>query len=571
MPKFTTSQKLFYSLLGSRPNKQELEQLLTVAKAELDEFSEGSSEIKIELNDTNRPDLWSVGGLTRQLRTYQGQEMRYPFFSTAKHQPATDKRRVTVDENIQSIRPYIAAFEARGNSLSEELLVEIIDIQERLCSGYGRKRRSVAMGIYRADILTYPLRYYGADPERTSFVPLDENRELTLRSILAEHPKGQEYGEIIAGEKLFPLIVDYNNNVLSMPPIINSAVLGAVQIGDSHLFVELTGDDQALLYTAANIVACDLADFGFEILPVTIDYPYQTPLGTGHSTPYNFHTPMTVELPEINKRLGRDIAEKEAITSLRLMGVQASGQSSTLTVDLPPWRNDYMHSVDVCEDIMIGLGLETFSPAPLTDFTIGTLLPLEALIRKTTSLLVGLGFQEMIHHYLVSSDEYIQNMYPPEEHEKMRAMILRIANPRSEQHDSLRNSIIPSLLQVERASAHAVLPHYIFEIGKVAHVDASNPYGSRTTTFATYLAASNSENFTACNDRLSAIFYYLDIKYSLKESSDPRFIEGRQAVIIVANREVGILGELHPQVLENWHIQVPITCCEFDLERIRDA
>ncbi|GHV81620.1 hypothetical protein AGMMS49991_01780 [Spirochaetia bacterium] len=57
-------------------------------------------------------------------------------------------------------------------------------------------------------------------------------------------------------------MVDAKGGVLSYPPIINSADIGAVQVGDTDLFVELTGTDQPSVTLAASIVACDLADQG---------------------------------------------------------------------------------------------------------------------------------------------------------------------------------------------------------------------------------------------------------------------------------------------------------------------
>ena len=62
MPKIEVNKNRFFKLLGKQYNINELENLLTFAKAELDvsllEF-EGAETLKIELNDTNRPDLWT--------------------------------------------------------------------------------------------------------------------------------------------------------------------------------------------------------------------------------------------------------------------------------------------------------------------------------------------------------------------------------------------------------------------------------------------------------------------------------------------------------------------------------
>ncbi len=82
MPKIDVNEKLFFHALGRKFGKEELTELLTAAKAELDDWPEGEGILRIELNDTNRPDLWSTMGLARQLSLYLGGKApAYPFFS----------------------------------------------------------------------------------------------------------------------------------------------------------------------------------------------------------------------------------------------------------------------------------------------------------------------------------------------------------------------------------------------------------------------------------------------------------------------------------------------------------
>ena len=77
MPKIEVNENLFFNILGTKYDYDTLEKKLTYAKAELDEkpdMSKPESErvLKIELNDTNRPDLWSTNGVARQLKIHQG-------------------------------------------------------------------------------------------------------------------------------------------------------------------------------------------------------------------------------------------------------------------------------------------------------------------------------------------------------------------------------------------------------------------------------------------------------------------------------------------------------------------
>ncbi|HBE46824.1 MAG TPA: phenylalanine--tRNA ligase subunit beta, partial [Spirochaetaceae bacterium] len=65
---------------------------------------------------------------------------------------------------------------------------------------FGRKRKGVSIGIYRISLIEWPVRYFGVDPHKVSFVPLQETRRMTLNQILEEHPKGIEYASILKGK-----------------------------------------------------------------------------------------------------------------------------------------------------------------------------------------------------------------------------------------------------------------------------------------------------------------------------------------------------------------------------------
>jgi len=135
-------------------------------------------------------------------------------------------RTVKVEEGVKSVRPYLAGFIARGPAITDAILRDLIQTQEKLAWNYGRKRKSVSIGIYRSSSIQWPVHYKGVDPDTTAFVPLQETRTMTLREILAEHPKGIEYASILQNEKVHPLLVDDGANVLSYPPIINSQIWG---------------------------------------------------------------------------------------------------------------------------------------------------------------------------------------------------------------------------------------------------------------------------------------------------------------------------------------------------------
>ncbi|MCZ6632782.1 MAG: phenylalanine--tRNA ligase subunit beta, partial [bacterium] len=291
-----------------------LEKALEVAKAEIQ--SEENGTLRIQLKDTNRPDLWSSEGLARLLKGYREQNHPdYAFFEAT----GAD-RELIVDANIQPVRPYIAAFACEGITIDEAALEQLIEAQEKLADGYGRGRSAVAIGIYDATNIAYPVRYDAVDPATTTFVPLEFHTEMTLHQILEEHPTGRTYAHLLKGQEKFPLIRDSKGEVLSMPPVINSQTLGRVEIGDSHLFCEATGPELDAILLSMAIMATNMADRGGTIHPVVVKYPYDTPYGREITCPMDLTQPLTVNLSEIRRVIGTDITVSQIQIALQAMG-----------------------------------------------------------------------------------------------------------------------------------------------------------------------------------------------------------------------------------------------------------
>ncbi len=565
MPKIEVNESLFFKLLGKKMDAASLEAILPNAKAELDAWDDSSTDIdertiKIELNDTNRPDLWSTAGLARQLRVREtGEVPSYPFFV-----PLGESRKTTytviVDESVRKVRPYLAGFVARGPAISDAMLKDFIQTQEKLTWNYGRKRRSVSIGLYRPSIIAWPVHFRGADPDKESFVPLQETRNMTLRQILAEHPKGKEYGFILQDEAVHPLLLDDKDRVLSYPPIINSADLGAVLVGDQDLFIEVTGTEYPSVSLTASILACDLADMGFNIENVEVQYPYDTPFGRRVVFPGYFQPEMSAGIEETKKLLGMDMSTEEARQAAQRMGSRTRIEGDRIVIKPAEYRNDFLHPVDLIEDILMGMGMDKFPPEKPHDFTIGRLSPMEELSRKAKLSFVGMGYQEMIYNYLGGRREYIDKMgIEP-------GSVVKISNPMSESFEYLRNSPLPGLLGTESVSSKAPYPHRIFEIGKVALFDEAENYGIATRQYAGFLSSHAQADYNETASHAATLLFYLGKEYAVREAQDCRFIPGRQAELLLAGKRVGIFGEIHPAVLEAFGITMPCAGGEIDLD-----
>ena len=562
MPKIDTQEELFFHLMGRELTDDQMQDIFPVAKAELDGHE--GSVVKIELNDTNRPDLWSAAGVARQLRSYWGQPSFYDFFSSKEMTVDSEGRDLYVDASAKAVREYSVGFAASGHAVSEDELLALIQSQEKLCFNYGRKRKTVALGIYRSDLITYPVHYEGADPDKTSFIPLGCTEKMTLREMLTKLPKGNDYGHIVADKPVFPYLHDDNDEPLSFPPIINSDRIGAVKVGDSNLFVEISGPGLKELLLTAAILSCDMADMGFTICPVRVHFPTPTEFGSEITVPYYFQEPCSCPVSSVKKVLGQDISGQECVEALKKMGVFSIEDKGTLYVTVPEYRNDFLHACDVVEDIMIGYGLSNFAPEPPHDFTIGRISETEEFSRKVKTLMVGLGFQEMMYNYLGSRKEFIDNMHIDD------SLCVLISNPMSENFEVVRPSIIPSLMESESVSGHAPFPHKIFEIGKVVFKDPQDNSGTTTRNNLGFMVSDMAVGYNEVSSYLYTLMFFLKKEYTLAEvAEDPRFIPGRCARIVVGDTPVGIFGEIHPQVLESWGCSYPVVACEIDLDLLR--
>ena len=580
MPKIDVNQEVFFNLCGRRWNtREEFEKALTCAKAELDseffppeDIRPEDHILKIELNDTNRPDLWGTAGCARQLRIYEsGKIPSYPFFSAPGAMQKT-AHIVKVEKSVSKVRPFLSGFVACGKAITDPMLRDIIQTQEKLAWNFGRKRRTISMGIYRTAIIKWPIIYRAVEPSSVSFIPLQWDKPLTLTEILKQHPKGKEYAFIQENEPLHPLLLDSQDKILSYPPIINSADLGAVEVGDSNLFIELTGTDMASVVLAASIVACDMADNGFTIEPVDVQYEFETPFGKNCVTPYYFQEPVFCSLRRIEKFLGKKLSADDCLKALTKMGVRAEKATDTERDEkektegvraLPPeYRNDFLHAADIMEDIMTGHGLDFFRPERPNDFTVGRLLPLTRFSRDVKEIMTGLGYQEMIYNYLGSRRDLVEKMRSPGDR------IIRISNPMTENYEYVRDSVLASLMDSESISGHSVFPHRIFELGKIACLDPDDNYGSITRQHLGFLLSDREANFNIAAAQIQTLFYYLNREYSAEETLDPRFITGRTASIIYRGKSIGVYGEIHPQVLENWGVTMPCIAAEIDIEAL---
>ena len=562
MPTILVDLDDFYALVGDGYAPVRIEDDLELVKGEFKGPDPTSGRTRIELNDTNRPDLWSAAGIARQIRARRrGHVESYDAAFTTK--PGGNK--IVTDPKAADIRPYVAGFIARGPAVTDASLAELIQSQEKLCDGYGAKRKTVSVGIYRAQKIRFPVHYRMVDPNTARFVPLGMDDELTLAQILTQHPKGIEYAHILKDKPLVPLLEDSNQQILSFPPIINSRAIGEVVAGDTELFVEATGTDLRSVLLVENILAVDLIDRGWTIEPVVVEYPFDTPFGREVRAPYPLTNEVEVPNADFNRLLGEKLSPEEIATHLRAYGCDvatSTNRPGKTRVSTQPYRQDYMHPVDAIEDLAIVVGVNQLEPIWPERFTPGRLATLTLFEDKVRELMIGLGFEEIIANVLCSRTDVTERIGLD------ASQLIAIENPMSESYAALRPTLLAALLAVEERSAKTAYPHRVFEVGEAVLRDDDENHRSRTEPLLGAFVAHPDARFSDLHSVMSYLGFYLDVSLELRPLDRGCFLPGRGAEIVLDGHGVGSVGELHPQVLEAWGVKMPASYLELRLAPI---
>jgi phenylalanyl-tRNA synthetase beta chain len=222
----------------------------------------------------------------------------------------------------------------------------------------------------------------------------------------------------------------------------------------------------------------------------------------------------------------------------------------------------------VVEDVAISRGYGRFEPVMPSQFTVGGLSRLEHLADRIRDLMIGMEFQEIIANIMGSRTDLCARMRVEG---TPWGRLVEVANVMSQNYACLRQWVVPSLLQVEAASSRAFYPHRLFEVGEVAIPDENADVGSRTAMILGALIAHAQAHFSELHSCLDLLLYYLDRPYQLEPLDHPSFLAGRAGRILSQGRTVGLLGELHPEVLEQWQIGMPAVALELDLHQLLEG
>ena len=540
MPTITLSKKELLKTLGKKLSDEALSERISMLGTDL-EGIEGD-EIFVEIFP-NRPDLLSQQGFARALSSFLGINT-----GLQEYKVTPSGVDVIVEKSAENCRPYTACAVIDKLKITDEKLREIIMIQEKLHVTYGRNRKKVAIGIYPMEQVTAPITFKGIAPKELSFVPLEATKEMSAQEILEEHPKGKEFAHLVQNLKQYACFVDAKNEIMSLTPIINSNLAGRVSESTTKVFVECSGFDFAVISKCLNMIVTALGDMGGSIHSCKLTYKHGK-LGT-IVTPQLEATTRPIHLDYVNKILGVQFSEKDLKTNLEKMGFAYSKGK----VSVPSYRADILHEVDFIEDIAIAHGYENFKPQIPQTSTVGQEAWLSIIERKVREILIGHGLLEMKNYHLVNKElqEHIETKN-----------VLTLKNSVSKEFDTMRSSPIVSVLSAFTRNKHHEYPQRVFEIG-TGFVKTAK--GHEEKRYAVIALAGEKEDYTSARQILDSVLQAMDKQATVRASKTSWLLEGRQGEIIASKSIVGHIGEVHPQTLTSFSLEMPCSCVVLDLD-----
>jgi len=532
---------------------------------------------KIEVA-ANRYDLLCLEGLALALRIFL-QKQKMPEIKPLNILPE-DERKLIVYDSVNDVRPIGLCAILRDINFTDEMLKSFMDLQDKLHNNICRGRKLVSMGTHDLDTVKGPFIYRALKPEHIHFVPLNREEEVNgdgLMSILKDDPKLGKYLYLLEGKEKYPVMMDSNGVIMSLPPIINSQHT-KMTLNTHNVLLDITGTDKTkceiVLNTLIAMFSCYCKN------PFTVEEINVINYETNEGKIYPNLTPrkFKVDINYLKTITGiHDILPDKIVKLLEKMELKAEIiNSNELEVSAPITRSDILHPCDIAEDLAISYGYNNIKKELTKTKTHGVQQPYNKLSDLFRDEMAMGGYVEFLTMALLSHKDMFTNLL----HEEKDDKTAQILYSKSKEFEYIRSSLIPGILKSIEGNKANQLPFKIFEISDVVICDENNEVGAvnrRRLCFAYTNTTSAMEIVQGMVDLLMkkiGLIFNCDNKeknYTIKKSNNEIFFNDRQAeIFILDDIKVGIYGIVHPKVIKNFGIKNPVTLCEIDLQLIMD-
>ena len=529
----------------------------------------------IGLNDTvtefeitpNRPDCLSVVGLAREAAVTFGRKLTVPTneYKTAGGDVKELLHSVTIDapdkcyryagavvKNVR-VKPSPKWIRERLRASGVRPINNIVDITNFVMLEYGQPMHA------------FDLRYLDGGrvivrnaAEGESITTLDgiERRLSPETLVIADENKPVAVAGVMGGE--FSGIMDDTNTIVFEsacfygPSIRKTAKKLGMRTEASGRFEKGLDPDGCLMSLKRALQLVEELDAGDIVDGVVDVYP-----NPKQQTVIDF-------CPDwVNNFIGINVSadeQKKILTDLEF-------EVKDGKIYVPSFRSDVEHKADISEEIARFYGFDKIAVRELQGAADGGLDDFQKFEKLIVSRCIALGLSEIVTYSFISPKAYDKIALPSDS--ALRKCVV-ISNPLGEDTGVMRTSMIPSMMDtLSRNYNNRNLSAFLFENGKVYIPNGEDelPDENRTLSIGMY---GDGIDFFTLKGKVEALFAAAGVVgYDVEPVTDnPTFHPGRTARFTVGNEEVALLGEIHPDVAENYSIGTKVYVASISVDKL---
>ena len=277
---------------------------------------------------------------------------------------------------------------------------------------------------------------------------------------------------------------------------------------------------------------------------------------------------LKLEPEKINGLLGTDIAESEMVSILKKLDFQVEGDQVTV----PSWRGDVIGMADLAEEVARFHG---YNNIPITlmrgQTTLGGFSVEEKLERQLGSLCRAMGFDEIITYSFISPTCYDKIRWDAGD---PRRQSFKILNPLGEDTSIMRTTVLPSMLEIlTRNYNYRNQNVRLYEVGRIYLPGGEDGLAVENKVLSMGAYGSDMD-FYALKGCVEAILKDLraeDVHFEVPSVTNPSYHPGRVADVYAGAQRIGVLGQVHPLVAQNYGVDAQFYCAELELNALMAA
>ncbi|AEG60700.1 phenylalanine--tRNA ligase subunit beta [Desulforamulus ruminis] len=294
----------------------------------------------------------------------------------------------------------------------------------------------------------------------------------------------------------------------------------------------------------------------------------------------NFPAPITektiqLRFARVQWVLGIDISREEIVNILERLQFRVQANAEDLLVTVPAFRPDITREIDLIEEVARLYGYNQIPDTlPFGASTQGARTADQELTWDAKRVMTTCGFQEVVTYSFVHPRVFDLMNLPADS--RFRKAV-RLQNPLSEEQSVMRTVLVPNLLEVlQRNHNRRAQGGAVFEVGRVFYPVEGQPLPEEVPVLAAVALGSTPKTWNQPSRPLDFFFIkgvaeqLLDtlglVGAEFNRHQDPSFHPGRCAKIEIQGELLGVLGELHPNVVENYELPGRVMALKIDLQ-----